>query len=103
DEVLVLNMQHLAWQYGVPVVHERQIAAVVTPKVVEVVAEGLSLGEVLLEGAETAIHGMAACVDDGRGRQDRVNEPHVAEVVGQFIGEVLAPPAERRGLVEVAD
>ena len=68
DQVFVLNMQHLSGQHGIPMVHERQVAAVVTPEVGQVVAESLPLREVLFEIAETTVHGMPASVDDGRPR-----------------------------------
>ena len=79
-----------------------QVAAVVAPEVVQVVAEGLPLGEVLLEGAEAGIHRMPAHVDDEGMRQDGVDQADVAEVIGQLVGEVRAPGAQRRGLLEVA-
>ncbi len=44
---------------------------------------------------------MAARVDDARVRQDRVDEPYVTEVIGELVREVLAPRAQRRGLLQV--
>src|SRR5450755_2985265 len=70
-QILVLHMHDLSRQLRVPVIHQRQIAAVITPEVAKVVAESLSVGEVLLEGAEAAIHGMPACIDDGCVWQNR--------------------------------
>ena len=99
NQVLVLKVQYLAGQDRVPVVHERQIAAIVAPQIVEGVAEGLALGKVLFEGAETAIHGMAAGVDDGRARQHGVDQTDMAEVIGQLVGEVFPPRAQRRGFL----
>ena len=80
--VLVLHVQHLARQHGLPVVHKRQIAAVVASQIIEAVAEGLARGEMLLEGAEAGVHRMATGVDDGGVRQDRLDEADVAEIVG---------------------
>src|SRR2546427_218614 len=51
-KLLVLQVQHLAGQHAIPVIHERQIAMVIAAQIPEVVAERLSLREVLLEGAE---------------------------------------------------
>ena len=97
-----LQMQHLAGQHRVPVIHEAQVAAIVAAQILEVVAEGLTFGEVLLVGAEARIHRMAAHVDDGRVRQHRVDEADVAEVVGHLVDEVRPPGAQRRGLLDVA-
>src|ERR1700730_5299486 len=100
-QLLVLQVQHLAGEHRVPVIHERQIAAVVATEILEVGAEGLSHGEVLLEGAEARIHGMTAGVDNGRVRQDRVDQADVTEVIGQFVGEALTPVAQRCRLRDV--
>ena len=63
-QLLVPHMQHLAGQHLVPVVHEAQIAAVVAAQILQVVAEGLALGKMLLEGAEAGVHRVAADIDD---------------------------------------
>ena len=94
-ELLVLNTQHLTRQHCIPVVHKGQVAAVVTAKVAKVVAEGLPFGKILLEGTEARIHRMTTGVNDSRLRQDCVDETDMAEVIGQFIREVLKSGAQR--------
>ena len=101
-EFLVLNSQHLARQHRVPVVHERQIAAVVATEVCQVVAEGLPFGKVLLEGTEARIHRVPARVDEGGAWKDGVNQADVAEIIGQLVGEVCASRPQWRSLFEVA-
>ena len=81
-QLFVLDVQHLAGQHRVPVIHERQITPIVATQVVEVVAEGLPLREVLLEGAKARIHRMPARVDDRRIRQDGMDESDMAEIIG---------------------
>src|SRR5215472_9493367 len=62
-QLLVLDVQDLTRQDRVPVIHQRQVAAVVPAEILEVVAEGLAGGEVLPERAEARIHRMSPCVD----------------------------------------
>jgi len=62
-------------QHLVPMVHETQVAAIIARQIIEVVAEGLAFREVLLVGAETSVHRVAAHVDDGGVRQHGVNQP----------------------------
>src|SRR6516225_8764111 len=69
-QLLILNVQHPARQHRVPVVHEREIAAVKASEGGELVAESLPLGEVLLERAEARVHRMTSRIDDGGARQD---------------------------------
>ena len=100
-QLLVPQVQDLTGQHRVPVIHERQVAAVVAAEVVQVVAEGLPVREVLLEGAEARVQRMPARIDDGRVWQDRVDQAHVTEIVGQLVGEALMPAPQRRRLGDV--
>src|SRR6202050_1212148 len=51
DQCLVLHVQYLARQHAIPMIHERQVAAIVAAEIFEVIAEGLSLGKILFVGA----------------------------------------------------
>src|SRR5579871_1151274 len=100
-ESLVLEVQHPARQNRVPMIHQREIATVIAGEVLQMVAEGLALGEILLEGAEACIHRMATRIDHGRVGKDRVNQSDMTEVVGQLVGESVTPAAQRRSLRQV--
>ena len=102
DQLLVAQMQHFAGQHLVPVVHEAQIAAIVAPQILQVVAEGLAFGEMLLVGAEAGVHRVAAHIDDDRPRQNGVDQAHVAEIVRHLVDEVRPSAAQRGGLLDVA-
>src|SRR5215472_7404753 len=73
-QIFVLEVQHLAGEHRIPVIHERKVAAVVATEILEVVAEGLADRKVLLEAGEARVHGMPPGVDDGGLRQDGVDE-----------------------------
>ncbi len=77
-QILVLYTHHLAGQHGVPVIHQRQIAPVVPPEIIEVITERLSLGEVLLEEAQAAIHRVPARVNDDGVRQNHLDQADMA-------------------------
>ncbi len=95
--------QHLARQHLVPVIHEAQIAAIVAPEILQVVAERLPFGEMLLEGAEACIHRVAAHIDDGwrRGKMAWIR-PTWLKLFGILSMKCGASPTQRRRLLDVA-
>ena len=101
-QLFVLQVQDLSGQHFIPVLHEAKVAAVVPSEILEVVAEGLALGEVLLVGAEARIHRVTAHVDDDGLRQDGMDEPDVAEIVRHLVDKVRPPRTYGTRLVEVA-
>src|SRR5258708_26782398 len=94
DYVLMLHAQDLPGEYGVPVLHELDIAPVITADVVKTVRELLTAGEKLLEIAEAAGHGLAPRVDDLRVGQNEVNEADMAEVVRHLVDEERLPRSQ---------
>src|SRR5258708_12239226 len=82
-------------------VHEAKVTTVISSQIIEVVAEGLAFGKVLLVGAEARIHRMAAHVDDDGIRQNAIYQAYVAEVVRHLIDEMRPAAAQRRCLLQV--
>ena len=86
--VLVPNVQQLAGQHAVPVLHQPLVLQIVFADIEKVVAEGLTLGEKLLEAPEATVKRVASGVDEHRTRQRQVREADVNEIVRVLVGEV---------------
>ena len=82
--------------------HQFDVAAVISPEIVEAVRELLPVREQLLEIAEAAGQGVAARIDDLGVRQDQLDEPQVLEVIRHLVDEEgLAGLALDAGVGEV--
>jgi hypothetical protein len=88
---LMLHAQDLAGEYGVPVLHELNIAPIVTADIIEAVGKLLTASEKLLEITKAAGHCLASRVDDFRVWQNEVNEANMAEIVRHFVDEERLP------------
>ena len=75
-------------QHRIPMLHQPQVIGVITPDVIQIVREVLPLREQLLEHREPAGQRLAPGIDDPGIRQDQVNQPDVAEVVGHLVDEM---------------
>ena len=101
NHVLMLHAQDLPGEYGVPVLHEFNIAPIIAAYVVKTVRKLLTAGEKLLEITEATSHRLASRVDDLRIRQNEVNETDVAEVVRHFVDEERLPRPKNLRFVDV--
>ncbi len=86
-QLFIGDVQHLAGEHRIPMIHDGQILPIVAAETLEVVGERLSGGETLFEAAEARIHRVTSHVDDGRPRQHGVNQADMHEVVGQLVDE----------------
>src|ERR1700722_12818348 len=86
----------------IPVAHGVEIAPIVAPQVLEIVAEGLALREMLLVSTEASVHGVTPHVDDDGVRQHAMDEPDVAEVIRHLVDEMRPSAANRGRFLEVA-
>ncbi len=77
DRLLVVDVQHLARQHAMPVLHRLVVLAVVVGELRHVVREMLALAEQLLVGAQAAVERMAPGIDHLRIRQDQVDQADV--------------------------
>ena len=85
---LVVHIQDLTRQHFMPVFHHGVVLFVVMGQVQHVVGEILTRAEQLFVTAKAAIERMPAGIDDLGVRQNQVQQAHVNEIIGQFIGEV---------------
>src|SRR5688500_1289681 len=102
DRLLVVDVEHLAGENLVPVLHRRVVLAVVGRELRHVVREVLTLAPQLSVASEAAVARVAARVNDLRVRQDQMHEPDVREVIRQLVREEWpARRAEITGLLDV--
>ena len=73
--------------------HHATVFEEVLPEFDQVVAEGLAMGEVLLEAAEAAVQRVPSGVDDLCVRQHQVDQADAGEVIRHLVGEIRQAPA----------
>src|SRR2546429_9995573 len=88
DQRFVVDAVHPSGEHPVEVRHQLDVVAIVTPHVLQAVAETLPAREMLLEYREAATERATAHVDDPGIRQRQQDQPRVQEVVRHLVYEV---------------
>ena len=81
-----MRQHNAAWNFS-QFLHGEQGAMVCAAKIVEVVGEGLSLREVLLESREAGAERVPARIDDFCLRQDHMDQADMIEIVRHLVDE----------------
>src|ERR1700761_7973892 len=80
DEIFIDDTVHAARKHGIPMTHQRKVAAVVASRGFEVITESLAGRVQLLVVREATGHGLAARIDDPGARQHQMDEADVPKI-----------------------